>query len=671
MGYSNDFLSRLGKLAAPQRNNYFYGKLLDEYHFQMEQEYHNQKRWMLNRLSLGTGVLCGLKVEQMNGQICVQPGVAIDGLGREIIVPERICIDPWQLTDDCGKPTQELARDTPHTIHLCLSYRECAADYQPVLVTNCNTQNQCAPGTTVESFLLQIREGLPTAPPAGGNAALCQALFGATATASGSEEHRITRTFDLNGLPVEFVASHDGKRLLIARMNQPFDGEFASITLQLLDSTTFETIREYPTDVEHKVDAKFIPRLSVAPDGGPAFFAQDQGVLRVNFQANEPQINWILQDKRYTSCAVAQKGEILYASVALDESTVQLEKYIFTEETLSSAIIGITADSFRLQISPDNRWLFIVGAEKIVRLNIETHMISEILLPPFNGNPSLAINSTDKTTIYVARPGIIANYYEDGSGRTIRPDINQVYDIRCSNDGRFLYVLNHKGGPNIRSTGQIVIFRTEDLREIERFEIGATLWGIAVTSTTQQVYIGKIDFDENDQPVSFAIIELERLTSTRSNSLCDYLLNTSPTPTDSTCLPLATIELSAAGAIDSIDNCSIRPILLNNAVLFDLILCLARRLEECCRTAPEPVRPVEEGGFYREWIPVTPDESSSSNESERVGVSAAPTASERTVTPSMEAMPRGMSEDAFSIGNYRAAILSWITRLLEEKSNNE
>jgi hypothetical protein len=49
--------------------------------------YQNQKRWMLNRLVLGTGVVCGLGVDvdpQNSGMILVvQPGVALDGLGRE------------------------------------------------------------------------------------------------------------------------------------------------------------------------------------------------------------------------------------------------------------------------------------------------------------------------------------------------------------------------------------------------------------------------------------------------------------------------------------------------------------------------------------------------------------------------------------------------------------
>ena len=38
-------------LRAPVRNNYFYGKLLDVFHLEMEQEYFNAKRHLLNRLA--------------------------------------------------------------------------------------------------------------------------------------------------------------------------------------------------------------------------------------------------------------------------------------------------------------------------------------------------------------------------------------------------------------------------------------------------------------------------------------------------------------------------------------------------------------------------------------------------------------------------------------------
>src|SRR5262245_17127605 len=63
----------LRTLTAPRRNFYYYGKLLDVPHFQMEQGYENLKRWRLNHLSLGEGVLCGLGITEVDGQVCVDP----------------------------------------------------------------------------------------------------------------------------------------------------------------------------------------------------------------------------------------------------------------------------------------------------------------------------------------------------------------------------------------------------------------------------------------------------------------------------------------------------------------------------------------------------------------------------------------------------------------------
>jgi hypothetical protein len=151
-------------LAAPRRNRYFYGKLLDVPHMQMEQDYGKLKRWLINRLSLGTGVLCGLEVSARDGKICVSRGVAIDSFGREIIVPATYCIDPWELPDDCGNPHKALDRGAPHLVRLAVCYRECLADNSPVQVSDCNSTAACEAGTTIESFQFQIVEGGPERP---------------------------------------------------------------------------------------------------------------------------------------------------------------------------------------------------------------------------------------------------------------------------------------------------------------------------------------------------------------------------------------------------------------------------------------------------------------------------------------------------------------------------
>ena len=70
-------------LETPVRNRYFYGKLLDVEQFELETRYLNAKRWLLNRLVTGYGVVCGLDVlpgDEPN-ELWIGPGVAIDKLG--------------------------------------------------------------------------------------------------------------------------------------------------------------------------------------------------------------------------------------------------------------------------------------------------------------------------------------------------------------------------------------------------------------------------------------------------------------------------------------------------------------------------------------------------------------------------------------------------------------
>ena len=149
-------------LAAPERNRYFYGKLLDDRHLTMEQCYALGKRWMLNRLTLGTGVLCGLRVIACaDGSIAVTAGVAIDGVGREIVVPAAAVVDPAQPTDGCGLPVGERLTTGQTTISLC--YTECGAEPVRVLAGDCDTTAAFADSTVVERFRITVGSGLPVA----------------------------------------------------------------------------------------------------------------------------------------------------------------------------------------------------------------------------------------------------------------------------------------------------------------------------------------------------------------------------------------------------------------------------------------------------------------------------------------------------------------------------
>jgi hypothetical protein len=143
-------------LSPPERNWYFYGLLMDAERFEKETHYFNRKRHTLNRLGLGSGVLCGLNLsfDSTLGVLMVGPGIAIDGAGREIIVPSPTPVDPTQLTDAHGNPTGPAPAGS--TILISLAYAEQKIDPVPVLVPDCDYPNGCAPSTIEESFAVIV-----------------------------------------------------------------------------------------------------------------------------------------------------------------------------------------------------------------------------------------------------------------------------------------------------------------------------------------------------------------------------------------------------------------------------------------------------------------------------------------------------------------------------------
>ncbi len=108
------------------RNHYFTGKLLTERDLSAEQRYFIDKL-RLHHLALhGWGVVCGLRVKPHphcpDRRLVIEPGLAIDGCGREILVPEEVEIElpekpepPPELEDPCPPevPEQRYPPDRP------------------------------------------------------------------------------------------------------------------------------------------------------------------------------------------------------------------------------------------------------------------------------------------------------------------------------------------------------------------------------------------------------------------------------------------------------------------------------------------------------------------------------------------------------------------------------
>lgn len=70
-----------------KRLNYFAHQFLREHDFKAEQEYHIAMRRQHNRLLHGWGIVEGLEVRRKSDhEIVIDPGIAIDNLGREIVL---------------------------------------------------------------------------------------------------------------------------------------------------------------------------------------------------------------------------------------------------------------------------------------------------------------------------------------------------------------------------------------------------------------------------------------------------------------------------------------------------------------------------------------------------------------------------------------------------------
>jgi hypothetical protein len=106
----------------PKRNNFFSGRVLSAEDFQAEQQYFLEKHRLHNRLLVGFGIVTGLEVSTDNSakdknMIRIDPGLAIDCLGREIMVCERLEIN---------------VPGNAETKYVCIRYAEEETDPIPV-----------------------------------------------------------------------------------------------------------------------------------------------------------------------------------------------------------------------------------------------------------------------------------------------------------------------------------------------------------------------------------------------------------------------------------------------------------------------------------------------------------------------------------------------------------
>lgn len=168
MNYTTDEATEVKSFTRPR---YFFGQLLDVRHFESEQDYFRRKLSLLNQMVSGYGVVCGLDVKPGpdDHSVIVEPGVALDKHGREIVVPchsKKVPIESMPPVEP-AKPSDTGPYEPPggdchddNWVQLVICYSERKTDPEPVFSGGCEPQsNACSHGAVREMYELKIVPG--------------------------------------------------------------------------------------------------------------------------------------------------------------------------------------------------------------------------------------------------------------------------------------------------------------------------------------------------------------------------------------------------------------------------------------------------------------------------------------------------------------------------------
>src|ERR1700749_4380777 len=147
-------------LRGFERNRYFFGKPMMVRDFDAEQQYFNGKRYLLNRLVHGRGVVCGLSVTANEpGGFTLKAGGAIECCGREIVVGSDYT--RTDLTELEGYRDEIVTQN--QTIYLCLVYDECIREPIHTQANASSCADACDYNRIREGFKVVIKTTAPAA----------------------------------------------------------------------------------------------------------------------------------------------------------------------------------------------------------------------------------------------------------------------------------------------------------------------------------------------------------------------------------------------------------------------------------------------------------------------------------------------------------------------------
>ena len=419
------------------RNHYFTGKLLVERDFRQEQQYYIDKLRLHARRLAGTGVVCGLKVKPHptcpDRFVCIEPGLAIDCCGHDILVVDEDCIDLTAIPS--VKNLIDKPDGKPHSLQICIRYRECPSEPIPVLYDDCGCDDtQCAPNRILESYEFDVMIDQPSAsasPEAPGLVwkstidvahALQVALHEATKTVYvvtsdnpgfvyqvSTDNGSILTSHALGHRALALAVSNAGDRVYVVA-----EGSAADRELHVLDATKagLPLIQAAPIGIAGSAGSQVLVKVLPSPsDQLLTLLASDGKLLRwgadINTSATPAApLTVATFGANQNSIAASSDGTSIYAS---DGSKIQVVPATGILSTVSGLPAGAAPSALALLAASGGDLLVIAdqSAKKLYLLDpaAGTLVGSVLLAHPAIAGPSIVVAPDGRWSYVVEQEG--------------------------------------------------------------------------------------------------------------------------------------------------------------------------------------------------------------------------------------------------------------------------
>jgi DNA-binding beta-propeller fold protein YncE len=549
------------------RNNYFTGKLLVERDFTDEQRYLLGKLRRHNKNLHGWGMSCGLEVHEHENPDCrstyvvVEPGVATDCCGREILVTEKEFVDLRALIEEAWQHDHgpnEPFTGTP-TVQLAVCYAECPTEDVPALFDECGCDDSgCQPNRILDTHRYRVILDPPAKPPSADQISLIRkSTLGVAASTRFAVDADAARAYVLAGSPDALYvlntatgAIQGSRALPKAGLDVAINAVGTRLYVAVADKNAVLVID--PTALSATVN---ILPLAAAPTGAVRLLPSPAGGLAVLDVAGEKVTTWAAAvDTSGTNLTTAKLGEATVtkagpAAVWVSDGSALLVAQapqsvaVITASapaTAATAAIGVTADAIALiATSADDR----VGLVDAAAKSFGLYTADATATPPLTQLGSAAA-LPDTPTAVAAVPG-----------------------------GRWWLVTTDDGAGNgalIVVDGQVVETGTGNPLGTP-VPVGARPYDVRYDPEDGRVYVGLAGPTGEPVKAGVAVLEL-------SGGDCGRFLEPGPCPDcDDECLVLATVTDYALGADftdDTLDNITDRRILPSVSALADAVRCM-------------------------------------------------------------------------------------------------